>query len=62
MGYPYPYFCLCALLGPYQMTLAEAVGASTCLEHAPCFRRSMREFSKIRGTLFGGPYNKDPTI
>ena len=20
------------------------------------------EFPKIRGTLFGGPYNKDPTI
>ena len=22
----------------------------------------MWEFPKIRGTLFGGPYNRDPTI
>ena len=26
-----------------------------------CITRNW-EFSKIRGTLFGGPYNKDPTI
>ena len=26
------------------------------------FRMAKREFSKVRGTLFGGPYNKDPTI
>ena len=26
------------------------------------FSGSAREFPKIRGTLFGGPYNKDPTI
>ena len=24
--------------------------------------RTSWEFPKIRGTLFGGPYNKDPTI
>ena len=24
--------------------------------------KNIREFSKIRGTLFWGPYNKDPTI
>ena len=26
-----------------------------------CITRNW-EFPKIRGTLFGGPYNKDPTI
>ena len=26
------------------------------------FRVPIREFPKIRGTLFRGPYNKDPTI
>ena len=26
------------------------------------FRVRMWEFPRIRGTLFGGPYNKDPTI
>ena len=25
-------------------------------------RRSVWEFPKLRGTLFGGPYNKDATI
>ena len=27
-----------------------------------CLQSSIREFPKIRGTLFGGPYNKGPTI
>ena len=26
------------------------------------FERTYGRFPKIRGTLFGGPYNKDPTI
>ena len=29
---------------------------------SPCFARLIKEFPKMRGTLFWGPYNKDPTI
>ena len=33
------------------------------LYDAPAFaHQSVWEFPKIRGTLFWGPYNKDPTI
>ena len=46
---------LCSLYG--QVLLACAAGSS--LEG---FRGQIWEFPRIRGTLFGGPYNKDPTI
>ena len=36
----------------------RSIAPKKCLaEHVP-----IREFPNIRGTLFGGPYNKDATI
>ena len=32
------------------------------MAHFTVLRAPIREYPKIRGTLFGGPYNKDPTI
>ena len=28
MGYPYPYFCLCAFLGPYKTTKSSGLGST----------------------------------
>ena len=42
-------------LGARLRGLEEKSGSRT-------FPGLMWEFPKIRGTLFGGPYNKDPTI
>ena len=34
----------------------------SCLKHPNINTKRIWEFPKIRGTLFWGPYNKDPTI
>ena len=49
-------------------TPSKCSGVTVRREHAPTLRlRSIvffviRDFPQSRGTLFGGPYNKDPTI
>ena len=57
MGYPHPYFCLCAFLGALSVCPVEGGEPQNFR-----LRGSMWEFPKIGGTLFWDPYIKDPTI
>ena len=41
---------------------AEPSGKRMPLFQGAAWELAIWEFPKIRGTLFGGPYNKDPTI
>ena len=43
-------------------TLVKLKGALEPSETNPNPRKSIWEFPKIRGTVFWGPYNKDPTV
>ena len=59
-------FCLCVYNGKVR-TWFRNPGGSACCERpsktpAWSFRMSDLGVSENRGTLFGGPYNKDPTI
>ena len=52
------------LLGRECNIFCKALGFETVRnrKEKPKVRLAIREFPKIRGTLFWGPYNKDPTI
>ena len=51
-----PYYGSCRILSINRS--AEGLG----LESRGSQKGSIREFPKIRGTLFWGPYDKDPII
>ena len=54
----------CAKTKNCEHALARVVGFRwlSKRESSTMLYKSMWEFPKIRGTLFWGPYNKDPTI
>ena len=61
-GYMGFHHLLLSILRQYPSLQARQYQALSPEPHNPKARNPKWEFPKIRGTLFGGPYNKDPTI